>query len=330
MLQRSVIISGMGVYLPKKMVSNDDLAQRIDTSDEWIRTRTGIRQRRIAEGKQACSDLGAIAAQRAIDDAGLAPEAIDMVIVATITADMPFPSTACLLQAKLGLRSVPCFDVDAACSGFIYLLEIASALLLAGSYKNILIVGAEKLSSILDWEDRSTCVLFGDGAGAAVLSLSEEKGVGIIACQNSADGSKSDLLCMPGGGSLQPASIESLKARQHFLKMEGREIFKAAIRLMAQSALSILQEHKISPNELSCIIPHQANARIIDALAVRLRLSLDKFYINLDKYGNTSAASVPIALSEAKNLGRFGSGDYILLLAFGAGLTWGASLIRWH
>ena len=325
----SSIISGIGISVPKHVLTNNDLAERIDTSDEWIRTRTGIRERRIASEDETCSTLASQAASTAIADAGLELEDIDMVIVATMTPDMPFPSTACLVQAQLGLRSIPCFDVGAACSGFLYILELGHALLQTGAYRHILLIGAEKLSSILNWQDRSTCVLFGDAAGAVVLSRSEQAGVGVIACTNTANGQKADLLKMPGGGSAMPASEASIQSEAHFLTMQGREVFKAAIKFMEKSARTLLDEQGLTPDDLACVIPHQANLRIIEVLSDRLDIPMSRFFINLDRYGNTSAASIPVALAEARDAGSFTGGDTILLLAFGAGFTWSAALIKW-
>ena len=326
----SSIISGIGSYVPDRVRTNDDLAQRVQTSEDWIRSRTGIQRRCVADEDQPCSFLAVRAARAAIADAGLQLCSIDMVIVATMTPDMLFPATACLVQAELGLPQVPCFDVGAACSGFLYVLELGHALLQSGHYAHVLLIGAEKLSSVLDWHDRTTCVLFGDAAGAVVLSRSEQPGVGLIACSNAADGRFAQLLHMPAGGSAMPASSLSVHSGAHFLKMQGREVFKAAVRLMEQSVRTILREQGLSSDKLHCVIPHQANLRIIETLADRLRIPLSKFFINLDRYGNTSAASIPLALAEARNSGRFATGDIVLLLAFGAGFTWGASLILWQ
>ncbi len=326
----SVIIKGIGSFTPEKVLTNGELSEMVDTSDEWIRTRTGIRERRIAKEGETASTMGAIAAQRAIEDAGLSVDEIDLVIVATITPDMPFPSTACLVQTKLGISNAVCFDVEAACSGFLYLLELGSSLLKGGTkYRNALVIGSEKLSSILDWEDRTTCVLFGDGAGAAVLSISENGEDGLIDFRLGADGTKSDVLYMPGGGCSLPATIDSIEDGKHFLKMRGREVFKLAVKVMEQSAAEILEQNNLSPDQIQCVIPHQANLRIIESISTRLNIPMERFFLNLEKYGNTSAASIPIALDEAYRSGRLKSGDLILMVAFGAGLTWGASLMRW-
>jgi len=243
---------------------------------------------------------------------------------------MLFPSTACVLQNKLNLRNITAFDVEAACSGFLYVLEIGVSVLQSGRYNHALIVGAEKLSSIVDWQDRSTCVLFGDGAGAAVLSRSEKPGVGLLSSTLGSDGSAGEILYMPGGGALVPATEDSVRGRQHFLKMNGKEVFKIAVRVMEKAAIDILAQHNIDPSEVALVIPHQANVRIIEMLANRLQLPLDRFALNIDRVGNTSAASIPLVLDEARRAGRIKSGDIVLMVAFGAGLTWGASLLRWH
>ncbi len=326
----SIIFGGIGSYAPQKILSNQELAKIVDTSDEWIRSRTGIRERRIAQNGESCSDMGARAARAAIAQANLKPEDIDLLIVATMTPDMLFPSTACIIQTKLGLRNIPCFDVGAACSGFLYTLEIGCQMMKSGDYRNALIIGAEKLSSILDWQDRSTCVLFGDGAGAVVLTSVDRPGIGILGTSLAANGADGKILNMPGGGSNEPATTKSVLERRHYLKMMGREVFKIAVRVMEQSALDLLVRHNIKPEEVDCIIPHQANMRIIELMSSRMGLPMEKFPINLDRYGNTSAASIPLALDEAYQEGRIKSGDYVLLIAFGAGLTWASSLIKWH
>lgn len=325
---RSVVIKGTGSYTPANIKTNNDLASIVDTSDEWIFTRTGIKERRIASANETASDMGAAAARRALEAAKLDASDIDLVIVATITPDMPFPSTACLVQTKLGITNAVCMDIEAACSGFVYIMEVAASMIRSGRYQNALIIGAEKLSSILDWEDRTTCVLFGDGAGAAILGPSDTPDVGLIDFTLGSDGAQGDVLYMPGGGSAQPASSDSLNNRLHFLKMRGREVFKLAVKVMEQAAQEILEQNGLEPDQLSCLIPHQANLRIIELLSSRLNVPMERFYLNLEKYGNTSAASIPIALDEAVRSGRAKSGDYTLLVAFGAGLTWGAALLK--
>jgi 3-oxoacyl-[acyl-carrier-protein] synthase-3 len=328
---QSVTIIGTGSYAPTNIVTNDDMAKFVDTSDEWIRSRSGIGARHFAATDETTSDMACIAGKRAIEAAGIDRSEIDLIIVATMTPDMPFPSTACLVQSKLRLPNVTTFDMQAACSGFVYGLSVANSMLLSGNFKNALVIGAEKMSGILDFEDRTTCVLFGDGAGAAVLTATEtaEK-VGILGALGGADGSDPSLLQQPGGGSAMPATNESIAGRQHFLKMNGKEIFKSAVRVMGQASTDIVEQMGYSPEDLNLVIPHQANMRIIESLAKRLAIPMEKFHNNLDRYGNTSAASVPIALDEAYRAGRIQSGDLVLLVAFGAGLTWASTLIRWQ
>jgi len=326
----SVIILGTGSYLPEKVVTNDDMAQIVDTSDEWIRTRTGICERRFAAEHETTSYMSAEASKKAISAAGIDRGEIDLVVVATMTPDMPFPSTACLVQDKVGLRKVTAFDVQAACSGYVYALNIASSMLRAGPYKKALIVGAEKTSPILDFQDRTTCVLFGDGASAAVLGTTDEPEVGILGSLGGSDGSNPELLYQPGGGTAIPASADSILARKHFLKMNGKEIFKLAVRVMEQVSLQILEKYGYTTKDVDLVIPHQANMRIIESLAKRMGIPMERFHNNLDRYGNTSAASVGIAFDEAIREDRLKPGDLVLLVAFGAGLTWGASLLKWR
>lgn len=320
-------ILGIGSYGPERVVNNNQLSNTVETSDEWIRTRTGIQERRFASDEQATSDLSLEAAKKAMEDAKVLPEEIDLVLVATITPDMAFPSTACILQHKLGLNKVACFDLEAACSGFLYALDVADAMISSGRYSKALVVGAEKMSSIMDWEDRTTCVLFGDGAGAAVLSRDGD-GPELLGFYCGADGSNPSLLCQPGGGSALPASVDTITGRKHFLKMNGREIFKSAVRVMESSCRQLLDQHNIAIEDINHIIPHQANMRIVESLSQRLNVPLEKFYCNLDRFGNTSAASIPLALSEAVHSKRIKPNDLCLLVAFGAGLTWSSTLVR--
>jgi 3-oxoacyl-[acyl-carrier-protein] synthase-3 len=328
--KESIIIRGVGAYLPKRILTNDELAKAVDTSDEWIRTRTGISERRIAAEHESTSDLAVKAAEKAIHNAGIAKEDIDLLIVATMTSDKLCPATATIVQHKLQLRPIPAFDVQAACSGYVYIQEIAASMLKTGNYRNALIIGAEKLSSILDWQDRTTCVLFGDGAGAVVLSKTDQEHVGILHSLIQADGQNADILHIPGGGSDCPASSHTLQNRDHFLKMSGKEVFKFAIRVAEQTILKLLADKGLTPESIDYIIPHQANIRILEVLAERLNLPLSRFICNLDKYGNTSAASIPIALDEALHSKKIEPGSLIVLIAFGGGLTWGGSLIKWH
>jgi 3-oxoacyl-[acyl-carrier-protein] synthase III len=325
---RTCSISGVGSYVPAKVLSNGDLEKLVDTSDEWITSRTGIKERRLAAKNEYTSDLATHAALRAMQNAGVTAEQLDLITVATITPDMPFPSTACLVQRKIGAHRAAAFDLEAACSGFIYGLEIAQQFIMSRTYDTVLVIGAEKLSSIVDWKDRNTCVLFGDGAGAAVLQ-NRPNAHGLLTAVMGADGRKADLLFMAGGGSRCPASTESVAARLHFLRMEGRETFKNAVQAMQTAALEALRRCEIDISRIKCIIPHQANRRIIDAVCVRLGAKPEQLFINLHKYGNTSAASVAIALDEAVSSGRVQRGDLILMIVFGAGLTWGAAVIEW-
>ncbi|MGB9779260.1 beta-ketoacyl-ACP synthase III [Caldanaerobacter sp.] len=321
-------ILGTGSYLPEKILTNYDLEKMVDTSDEWITTRTGIKERRIADPSQATSDLATEAAKKALEDADLKPEDIDMIIVATVTPDMNFPSTGCIVQANLGALNAAAFDISVGCSGFIYGLAIAQQFVETGLYKNVLVIGAETLSKITNWKDRNTCVLFGDGAGAAVVGKVEE-GYGILASYLGADGTGGKYLYMPAGGSRMPASHETVEKNLHTIFMEGQEVFKFAVRVMDSATIEVLERAGLSPEDIDMLIPHQANTRIIDAARKRLKLSEEKVYINLDKYGNTSAASVAIALDEAYRKGLLKKGDIILMVAFGAGLTWASNVIKW-
>jgi 3-oxoacyl-[acyl-carrier-protein] synthase-3 len=325
---RTCSITGVGSYVPSKVLTNFDLAKLVETSDEWITTRTGIKERRIAAKDEFTSDMAAKAAQRAMRSAGVTAEQIDLIIVATITPDMPFPSTACLVQQKINARRAAAFDLEAACSGFVYGLEIAQQFIMSRTYDTVLVIGADKLSSIVDWHDRNTCVLFGDGAGAAILQ-NRPHAHGLLTAVMGADGQKSNLLHMPGGGSRRPATVESVATRQHYLRMDGKETFKNAVQAMFKAAKECLHRCEINISQVKCLIPHQANRRIIDAVSERLGAKPGQVFINLDKYGNTSAASVAIALDEAVSSGRVQRGDLILLVVFGAGLTWGAAVIEW-
>ena len=326
----SVIIAGVGSYAPKRILTNAELTTMVDTTDEWIRSRSGIRERHIAAADEATSDLAINAARAALLDASIPASEIDLLIVATATPDYPLPSTACVVQHKLGIPAhATCFDISAACSGFLYALEIAYGQLLTNRYKCAVIVGAEKLSSIVDWQDRTTCVLFGDAAGAAVLRKSDQSGIGIIGSDLGADGQMLELLYTPAGGSRCPASAQTVAEGGHFLHMKGKEVFKNAVRVMETVAREMVEQHHLTFDQINLVIPHQANIRIIEALSSNLGVPLERFYVNLDRYGNTSAASIPLALDEARRAGRIKPGDYTLLVAFGAGLTYGSTLIRW-
>jgi len=325
---RTCSITGVGSYLPARVLTNADLEKMVNTTDAWISSRTGIRERRLAAPHEYTSDLAAQAARHALQQAGVAAEQVDLLIVATITPDMVFPSTACLVQAKLGALRAAAFDLEAACSGFVYGLEIAQQFIMSRTYDTVLVVGAEKMSAILDWQDRNTCVLFGDGAGAAVLQ-NRPHSHGLLTAVMGADGRKANLLSMPGGGSRCPASAQSVAARLHFLRMDGPETYKNAVIAMHQAAVEALRRCELSVAQIKCIIPHQANRRIIDAVAERLGAKPEQMFVNVHKYGNTSAASVGIALDEAVRSGRIRRGDLVMLLVFGAGLTWGAAIIEW-
>jgi 3-oxoacyl-[acyl-carrier-protein] synthase-3 len=325
---RTCSITGVGSYVPEKVLTNAELEKVVETSDEWITSRTGIKERRIAAPGQFTSDLATEAAKRALAKAGVKPEEVDLIIVATITPDMVFPSTGCLVQEKIGAKRAAAFDLEAACSGFIFGLEIAQQFIMSRTYDTVLVIGAEKLSAIVDWQDRNTCVLFGDGAGAAVLQ-NRPNAHGLLTAVMGSDGSKAGLLGMPGGGSRCPATQDSVAARMHFLRMEGKEVFKNAVQAMQTAAEEALRRCEIDITRIKCIIPHQANRRIIDAVGDRLGATPEQLFVNLDRYGNTSAASVAIALDEAVQTGRIQRGDLILLMVFGAGLTWGAAVIEW-
>jgi 3-oxoacyl-[acyl-carrier-protein] synthase-3 len=330
MVPASTVILGTGSYAPEKVLTNAELAQRVETSEEWIVTRTGIRERRIAAEGESTSDMAAKAATAALADAGLTAADIDLLVVATVTPDMPMPAAACLIQHKLGIpTNAACFDLNAACSGFLYALDTACAMISSGRYRHALIIGVEKLSAIVDWEDRTTCILFGDGAGAAVVGRSDVPGFGLIGTRLGAFGESVDLLCIPAGGSSKPATADTIAAGDHCIRMKGKEVFKLAVRAMDEAARDILEQHDLTADHIDCVIPHQANLRIIEAIAQYLELPLDRFFINVDRYGNTSAASIPIALDEARRAGRIKPGDLTLLVAFGAGLTYGSALIRW-
>lgn len=326
-----ITIRGTGKFVPEKILTNADLEKMVDTSDEWITTRTGIKQRHLAADDVASSDLAYEAAVRALDMAGVKPEELDFIIVASVTPDKGFPNTAALVQRKLKASKCVCFDLEAACSGLLYSLEVAHSLLAAnGKYRKALVIGAEKLSSIVDWTDRSTCVLFGDGAAALVLESSDDIPEDFyIAGKLAADGNYGDILQLPAGGSAMPASHETVDNHLHFIKMGGQETFKLAVNAMVSASREVLETAGIAPDQVSWVIPHQANHRIISAVAHRLEIPDDRVYSNIDRYGNTSSASIGICLDELNRAGKLKKGDVILLTAFGGGLTWAAELIRW-
>lgn len=326
--EKYVGILGIGSFVPEKVMTNKDLEKIVDTNDEWIVDRTGIRERRIADADTATSDLATKAAERALAHAGVQASELDLIIVATATPDMFFPSVACLVQANLKATKAAAFDLAAGCSGFVYGMVTGSQFIKAGLYKKVLVIGAETLSRILDWSDRNTCVLFGDGAGAVVLGETQP-GCGILGVHLGADGAGGDLLKLPAGGSRIPASSESVSQRLHFVHMDGNEVFKFAIKVMGEAAIAALEDAGLKPSEVDCLIPHQANIRIIQSAAKRLKLPMDKVFVNVDKYGNTSAASIPLALEEAVHSGRVKNNDTVVLVGFGAGLTWASCVIKW-
>jgi 3-oxoacyl-[acyl-carrier-protein] synthase-3 len=325
---RTCAITGVGSYLPEKVLTNADLEKMVDTSDEWITSRTGIKERRLAAPDEFTSDLATKAGLRAMEMAGVTADQLDAIIVASITPDMLFPNTACLVQHKIGARCIPSFDIEAACSGFLYALEVGQSLVSARTFDTVLVVGAEKLSAITNWKDRNTCVLFGDGAGAAILQHRPQSH-GHLTTVLGSDGSRAELLSMPGGGTRHPATAQTVKDGLHFLRMDGRETFKSAVQAMCSAAAEVLARCDIDITQIKCVIPHQANRRIIDAVSQRIGATPEQLFVNVHKYGNTSAASVAIALDEAVRSGRVARGDLILVIAFGAGLTWGAAIIEW-
>jgi len=326
--ERSVGILGIGSYVPEKIVTNLELEQKIDTTDKWIVERTGIKERRIINEGQATSDLATKAAEKALEDAGITAEELDLIIVGTVTPDMVFPSVACLVQENIKAVNAAAFDLTAVCSGFIYGIATANAFIKAGTYKKILVIGAETLSAITNWEDRNTAILFGDGAGAAVLG-EVSPGYGIIGMDLGAEGNGGSLLNVPAGGSRIPATTESISQGLHFIHMDGNEVFKFAVKIMGETVNKALKNANLTQEDISCLVPHQANIRIIQSAAKRLGVPLDKVVINVDKYGNTSAASIPLALDEGVKSGRIKNGDVIAIVGFGGGLTWGSSIIRW-
>ena len=324
----AVGITGTGSYLPEKELTNFDLEKMVDTTDEWITSRTGIKARRISSENVAASDLATRAAQKAMEDAGIVAEDLDLIIVATVTPDMSFPSTSCIVQKNIGAKNAAAFDIEAACTGFIYAMTIGEQFIKTGFYKNALIIGTEALSKFLDWEDRNTCVLFGDGAGAVIMEKIDGEN-GILSSYLGADGKNGECLTLPGGGSRTPATHETVDKRLHYIKMDGSDVYKFAVRAMSNSAVRALELSNLQIEEVDFLVPHQANIRIIEAAAKRLKLSMDKVYVNLDNYGNMSAASVPVALDEAARKGCIEKGDNVVLVAFGGGLTWGSIVIRW-
>lgn len=325
----SVGIAATGCYLPRRVLTNADLEKMVETSNEWILERTGIRERRIAGSEETVSFMAEQAARSALTRAGIAPADLDLIVLGTFTPDQPLPASACLLQARLGNTRAPCFDLSAACCGFLYSLEAASHFLRSGrDYRTALVVAAEKLSAVTDWKDRNTCVLFGDGAGAAVLTRDSARGR-IVDSYLGADGRSSALLEIPAGGSTLPVSAEVLAQRKHYIRMEGKEVFKLAVSSMATAARTVLERNGLGPQDVAWLLPHQANMRIMAAVAKALKIPVEKVYINVDRFGNMSGATIPIGLAEMDEQGLLKPGDRLLMVAFGGGLTWSATLIQW-
>ena len=327
-MRRSSSIISTGAYLPSRVLTNKDLEHMVETTDEWIMSRTGIRERRIAADDEFTSDMGAKAAQQALELGGINPQDIDLIIVATCTADTVFPSTACYIQNKIGASRAAAFDLQAACSGFLYALVTADQFIASGVYKTVLVIGAEKISSIVNWKDRNTCVLFGDGAGAVVLQH-REGSRGLLAFDMGADGAQTSILSVPASGCRIPMTAEVLDQRLQYLQMSGKEVFKAAVTAMNRSAEECLEKAGVKPEQVRWFIPHQANFRIIDAVAARMNVGMEHFVMNLDRYGNTSAACMPIALHEQNMAGKLDRGDLILMVSFGGGLTWASTVLEW-
>jgi len=325
---RGSTITGIGRYLPRRVMTNHEIEKMVDTSDEWIVTRTGIKERRIAAPEEASSDLAYAASQEALADAGVTPEQLDLIIVGTATPDMLFPATGCILQDRLGAKQAGAFDLSAACSSWVYAVAVAHGYIASGLAKTVLVAGAETLSKFTNWKDRNTCVLFGDSAGAVVMQACEPRS-GFLSFYLGADGAGGPLIALPAGGSRIPASFESIERNQHFLQMNGREVYKFAVRCIPKAIEEAVQRAHMTIDDVDLFIPHQANIRIIDAAAGRLGQPREKFFINVERYGNTSAASVPVALYEAVHSGRVKVGDTVVLVAFGGGLTWGSCALRW-
>jgi 3-oxoacyl-[acyl-carrier-protein] synthase-3 len=325
---RTVSIVGTGSYVPERVLTNDDLSASVNTTDEWITSRTGIKTRRIAAKDEYTSDMAARAALAAMEQAKVAATDIDLILVATASPDMIFPATACFVQTKIGASKAACLDVSAACAGFLFALEIAQQFITSHTYDTVLVIGAEKLSSITNWTDRNTCVLFGDGAGAAILQH-RGRAHGVISTHIGSDGNYSDILWMPGGGCKTPITAENAHQHLQTIHMSGRDVYKQAVVSMIDASKKALDKAGLTIEDIACVIPHQANARIIEAIADRLKIPVDRFFVNLDKYGNTSAAAVAIALDEANRSGRLKSGDYILMVVFGGGLTWASTVLEW-
>ena len=321
-------IKGLGAAVPEKVMTNFDLEKLVDTSDEWIVKRTGIRERRIVSDGQTTATLATEAARKALADAGVAPTDLDLIICATITPEMTFPATACFIQEQLGATDVAAFDISAACSGWLYGLAVASQFIENGMYKRILVIGSETLTRFADWSDRGSCILFGDGAGAAVVEATEDLSKGIQYNVMHADGAGWDYIHVPAGGSRTPATHETVEARKHFISMRGRDVYKFAVEKMQWLLADCMEHCKLTPDDVDLVVPHQVNVRIIKSATQKLNFPIEKVYVNIDRFGNTSAASIPLAMQEAREKGRFGPGSLLLLVAFGAGLTWAGTVVR--
>ena len=323
-------VVGTGRYLPEKVLTNADLEKTLDTTDEWIRTRTGIHERRIAQKDESSSTLGAHAAEKALNSTGMTPDELDMIIVCTSTPDVLYPSTACFVQKNIGASKAAAYDISAVCSGFVFGLSIAEQYIKSGRYENVMVIGAEVNSRIMDWTDRKTCILFGDGAGAVILKrVEKEESIGILSSHIYSDGNHSDMLIVPGGIGREPVNHEAVDNRMYCLKMAGQSTFKMAVKRMTEVSRECLEFNGLTTDDVDVVIPHQANRRIIETVSEKLNMNIDKFVINIHKYGNTSAASIPIALDEAREAGRLPAGTLSLLTVLGAGITWGAAAIRW-
>jgi 3-oxoacyl-[acyl-carrier-protein] synthase-3 len=329
-MQRSRIV-GTGTYLPEKVMTNDDLIKElgIDSSDAWIRERTGIGARRIAAKGEATSDMAAHASRKALEMAGIRAEDLDLIVVGTVTPDMPFPAAAAFVQAKIGATKAACFDVSAACAGSLFALAIADSFIKSSGYKYVLVIGAELLTRIVNWEDRASCVLFGDAAGAMVLTTETREDRGLLSTHLHSDGTQTGILCIPGGGSLKPFSKEVLEAREQFVTMNGREVYKVAVRALESVSREALDRNGYRPQDVTHVIAHQANLRILDAVLKRLEIPVAKCHLNIEEVGNTSSASVPLTLDQANRQGALKDGDLVLMMAIGGGMTWGSALVRW-
>jgi 3-oxoacyl-[acyl-carrier-protein] synthase III len=329
-VSRRAKISALGTYVPDRILSNADLEKMVDTNNQWIVERVGIRERHIAAKDQTTSDMAIAAARACLADRGMEPGDVETIIVGTVTPDMFFPATACIVQTKLGARGAWGFDLSAACSGFLYALQVGAKLIETGAQSNVLVIGADKMSSVIDYTDRSTCILFGDGAGAALLEAATDDELGLIDYHHEIDGSGGAALYMPGGGSLHPATAETVAGKMHYVHQEGQQVYKYAVRKMVEASESVLKRNDISAADIHLLIPHQANRRIIEAVSERLGLRADQVVINIDSFGNTTAATIPLAMDSARQEGRLHKGDLVLLASVGAGFTIGASLLQWE